>query len=76
MFDDSNVAGFDVTSSTSLQSGQTGRRARPPPRMIGQLFLRLARLPPGSDDFAQIPKPRVSLVRPGQYISQLCALPR
>lgn len=63
LFHDGNVGGLDALSSSTLQASQRGQL---PPRVIGHLFLRLARLPPGSEDFTHAPKPRVTLVKPGK----------
>lgn len=48
---------FDITSTGSLHKGQSSSCS------IGQLYLRLARLPPSSEDFTQLTKPDVTIVQ-------------
>lgn len=58
---DSNPSCFDMSSTVSLNRGALSSRC------IGQLYLRLARLSPGSEDFNQHPKPDISVIKAGEY---------
>lgn len=56
-----SISHYTTASSASLTDG-----VHSPSTCVGQLFLRLARLPPGSQDLNHHPKPDVSTVHTGE----------
>ena len=54
---DSSMSCLDVTSLVSLNGLQSSTSC------VGQLYLRLARLPPRSEDLNQHPKPPISRLK-------------
>ncbi len=53
---------FDPSITGTLHGGL------PPSRSVGQLYLRLARLPPSGEDFDSRPKAEISVIKTGEYM--------